>query len=101
MGKRDHALLMLLIYGGIMRSECAAIRLQDIALKQEHYVLTIQAGKGNKRRDVPLRPDVFRAIKCYLEATDRLNDAPASLLFTGFLKGQKPTHKGITDGVPT
>jgi site-specific recombinase XerD len=96
-GKRDYALLMLLIYGGIRRSECAAIRLQDITLKQEHYVLTIQSGKGDKARDVPLRPDVFRAIRAYLEATSRQNDAPASHLFTGFLKGQKATQRGITD----
>jgi integrase/recombinase XerD len=97
MGKRDYALLMLLIYGGIRRSECAAIKIEDIALKQEHYVLTIQAGKGDKVRDVPLRSDVFRAIRSYLEATDRSNDAPANPLFTGFLKGQKATHRGITD----
>ncbi len=96
-GKRDHALLMILIYGGIRRSECAAIKLKDITLKQEHHVLTIQAGKGNKRRDVPLRPDVFRAMNLYLEETNRLNDNPESYLFTGFLKGQKPTYRGISD----
>jgi site-specific recombinase XerD len=94
MGKRDYALL---IYGGVRRSECAAIKLEDIQLKQEHSVLTIQAGKGDKTRDVPLRPDVFRAIRSYLEATDRLNDTPASPLFTGFLNRQRSTRKGITD----
>ena len=97
MGKRDYALLMLLIYGGIRRSECAAVKLEDIQLKQEHYVLTIKAGKGDKARDIPLRPDVFRSIKSYLTATNRNNDAPSSPLFTGFLKGQKATRKGITD----
>lgn len=96
-GKRDYALLMILIYGGIRRSECAAITLQDITLKQEHYVLTIQSGKGDKARDVPLRPDVFRAIRAYLEATNRSNDSPQSHLFTGFVKGQKATQRGITD----
>lgn len=96
-GKRDYALLMLLIYGGLRRSECAAVRLEDISLKQEHEVLTIQSGKGNKRRDVPLRPDVFRAIKQYLEATSRTNDHPHTHLFTGFQKGGKSTQRGITD----
>lgn len=97
MGKRDYAMLMLLIYGGIRRSECADIKLEDIQLKQEHYVLVVQAGKGAKRRDVPLRPDVFRAIRAYLDASGRLNDNPGYQLFTGFLKGQKATCKGITD----
>jgi len=97
-GRRDYALVMLLIYGGIRRSECAAIRLADITLKQEHHVLTIQNGKGNKRRDVPLRPDTFRAINAYLAAVDRLNDSPDSFLFTGFVnQGQKQTMRGITD----
>ncbi len=97
MGKRDYALLMLLIYGGLRRSECADIRLEDISLKQEHYVLTIQSGKGDKRRDVPLRPDVFRAIRHYLEAVGRQNDHPHAHLFTGFTKGGKQTNRGITD----
>ncbi len=96
-GKRDYALLMLLIYGGIRCSECAAIKLEDIQLKQEQYVLTVEKGKGDKSRDVPLRPDVFRAIRKYLEVTDRMNDAKACPLFTRFLKGQKATRKGITD----
>jgi integrase len=56
MGKHDYAILMVLIYGGICRAECAAIRPADFTLKQEHHVLTVQSGKGNKRRDVPLRP---------------------------------------------
>lgn len=97
MGKRDYAMLMLLIFGGIRRSECAAIRIADITLKQEHHVLTVQSGKGDKRRDVPLRPDVFRAIADYLEAVGRLNDNPVSHLFTGFVKGGKATNKGLTD----
>jgi integrase/recombinase XerD len=97
MGKRDFALLMLLIYGGIRRSECAAIKLEDIQLKQEHYVLAVKEGKGDKARDVPLRPDVFRAIRVYLTSIDRNNDAPTSPLFTGFLKGQKARAGGITD----
>lgn len=96
-GKRDYAMLMLLIYGGIRRSECAAITLQDVTMKQEHRVLTVQSGKGDKRRDVPLRPDVFRALSEYLEAVGRLNDNPASPLFTSFYKGQRIRGQGITD----
>ncbi len=97
MGKRDYAILMLLIYCGIRRAECAAIKLADIVLKDMHHVLVVQHGKGNKRRDIPLRPDVFRAISVYLESVDRLNDSPESLLFTGFYKGSKPSHSSITD----
>ena len=95
-GKRDYALLMLLIFGGVRRSECAHITLADITSKQEHKVLTIQHGKGNKRRDIPLRPDVFRAIYSYLESVDRLDDSPDSSLFTGFTSGYHATDQGIS-----
>lgn len=96
-GQRDYALLMLLIYGGLRRAECASVKIGDITSKEEHKVLVVQHGKGSKRRDIPLRPDVFRAIKAYLEAVDRLNDSPDALLFAGFRKGNRSQPKGITD----
>lgn len=84
-GKCDYAILMVLIFAGLRRSECAAIRLNDITRKQERYVLRVQHGKGNKPREVPLRQDVFAAIRAYLQAVDRLNDNPESYLSQGFL----------------
>lgn len=87
-GIRDYAILMLLLYCGIRRAECAAIKIGDIVAKMEHTVLTVQHGKGNKRRDIPLRPDVYRALKSYLTAMDRLNDSPDAYVFQGFSKNQ-------------
>ncbi len=97
LGKRDYALLLLLIFTGLRRNEATALVIGDISSKQEHMVLTVQHGKGKKRRDIPLRPEVFRAIHAYLEATNRLNDSPDSLLFMGFYKGDTPRPSGITD----
>ncbi len=88
---------MLLIYGGLRRAECAAICLKDIVQKEEHHVLIVQSGKGRKRRDIPLRPDVFRSITSYLESVGRLDDNPDSKLFMGFYKGCAPSHRPITD----
>lgn len=96
-GKRDFAILMVLVYAGLRRAELAATKLGDIVNKQEHNVLTVKHGKGDKRRDVPLRADVFRSIKAYLTAIDRLNDSPDSLLFQGFFKGDKSSGRGLTD----
>lgn len=97
-GKRDYAMLLLMIYGGLRRSELVAATIGDITNKREHYVLTIARGKGNKRRDIPLQPGTFRAIGDYLKAAGRLDDSPASPLFTGFRRGDHPTGQGITDG---
>jgi integrase/recombinase XerD len=96
-GKRDYAVLLVLTFCGIRRSECAAIKLGDIREHDEHKVLTILHGKGDKRREIPLPPPVFRAIKDFLEAVDRLNDDPQNSLFTGFYRGQHSTGRGVTD----
>lgn len=96
-GKRDYALLMLLLRTGIRRSECAALTIGDIQMQEGHHVAIIQHGKGNKRRTVKLPVDVFRAIQMYLESTCRAGAAPTSPLFTGFVKGGRPTVQGISD----
>lgn len=98
LGKRDYAMIQLLIGDGLRRFELVAARIGDISEKQELPVLTIQHGKGNERRDNVLRPDVYEAIWDYLEAAGRLNDSPDSPLFTGFRKGNHATDRAITDG---
>lgn len=98
-GKRDYAILMLMIFAGLRRSELVATVIGDISSKQEHKVLTVQEGKGMKWRDIPLYPATSRAITSYLEAAGRLDDSPQSPLFSRFYKGSKATSLPITDGM--
>lgn len=51
-GRRDRALLALLAYGALRRSECAAVDVADVDLVNR--VVTVRAGKGRKTRQVPL-----------------------------------------------
>ena len=51
-GRRDRALLALLAYGALRRSECAEVDVADVDLAGR--VVTIRAGKGRKTRQVPL-----------------------------------------------
>lgn len=51
-GRRDRALLALLVYGGLRRSECAAVDVADVDVVNR--VITVRAGKGRKTRHVPL-----------------------------------------------
>lgn len=74
-GKRDYALLMLLIRTGMRRAEAAGLTLGDFGIEQGHHVLTIQHGKGDKRRKAKVPVDVMRAVSDYLEAAGR-KDAP-------------------------
>jgi integrase/recombinase XerD len=51
-GRRDRALLALLVYGGLRRSECAAV---DVAMSTSlNRVVTVRAGKGRKNRQIPI-----------------------------------------------
>jgi len=97
LGKRDYALVSLLLRTGIRRSECAALTLGDIKLEQGHHVAVIEHGKGDKRRIVKLPVDVFRAIEDYLKVAGRRNDSPQAPLFCGCTKGHQSTSQGVSD----
>ncbi len=95
-GLRDYALLMLLIRTGIRRAECAALNIGDLGRDQGHIVLTIERGKGKKRRKVKLPVDVFRALEAYITATGRAITSLDDPLFIGFDRGQHPTTERIS-----
>jgi site-specific recombinase XerD len=98
-GKRDFALVMLLLRTGIRRSECADLRLGDLSQEQGHFLATIRHGKGDKRRQIKLPVDVMRAINEYLEALCREDKDPNAPLFVQFRKGDRPQKEGISDQV--
>lgn len=97
-GKRDYALLLLLIRTGLRRSEAATLTLEDLVMEQGFPVLIVRHGKGDKRRRVKLTADVAAAINLYLEAAGRQRlvgtKAP---LFIQFRKGDRPVEAAITD----
>ena len=89
-GKRDYALLLLLLRTGIRRAEAAELTPGDITTEQGHNVLIIQHGKGDKRRRVKLPVDVHRVLQDYV-TTIGLNEAEKKTpLFVSFIKGDKP-----------
>lgn len=50
--KRNRAILTVLFYAGLRRSECAALQWRDIDLNGR--LLTVRHGKGDKQRTVPI-----------------------------------------------
>jgi integrase/recombinase XerD len=93
-GKRDYALLMLLLRTGIRRAEAAGLTLADVQMEQGHHIAVIQHGKGNKRRVAKLPVDVHRAISDYIEAIGLKGDKQN--LFITFRKGDHPQTKPIS-----
>lgn len=65
-GKRDYAMLMLLVRTGLRRSECAALRLGDLGQELGHHVALLRQTKGDKRRKIKIPVEVQRAIEQYL-----------------------------------
>ncbi len=97
MGKRDFALIVLLLRTGLRRAEAADLTLKDLSQEQGHHIALIQHGKGDKRRRVKLPVDVRRAITEYLEAVGRTPEVtpPDAPLFVRFKKGDKPKTQGL------
>jgi integrase/recombinase XerD len=94
-GKRDFALIYLLLRTGIRRSECVALNIGDFSRDQGHIVATVRHGKGDKRRKVKILPEVFRALESYLEATGRDIASLDDPLFVGI--GTRWKDQRITD----
>src|ERR1700756_3759295 len=59
-GKRDRALLALLLACGLRRHEAVALRLDHLQQREEHWALVDLAGKGGHVRTVPV-PDWVRS----------------------------------------
>jgi integrase/recombinase XerD len=97
-GKRDYALLLLLLKTGIRRGECASLKMGDLEEEQGHNVAVLRHTKGNKRRKVKLAVEVRRAIEDYVTAArlqERGNEAP---LFVQFRRGDHPQgEEGVSD----
>ena len=53
-GKRDAAILGLLIGCGLRRSEAANLRVDQLQLRESHWVIVDLAGKGGRLRSVPV-----------------------------------------------
>jgi site-specific recombinase XerC len=61
-GKRNHAMLSLLIGCGLRRAELLGLTMNSIQLREEHWVIADLVGKGGHIRTVPIPLWVKRAM---------------------------------------
>jgi site-specific recombinase XerD len=64
-GKRNHAILQMLLQTGMRLGECQALQWQDISLQVRKGIVFIRSGKGNKARTIPLNSSARLALVEY------------------------------------
>ncbi|MGF6531485.1 site-specific recombinase XerD [Paraburkholderia sp. GAS206C] len=93
-GKRDRALLAVLLYHGLRREELCLLKVRDIHDRRGVPHLRIH-GKGDKLRHVPLHPASAERIHAYLEVAGH-GTTPDAPLFQPMRKtGASITADGI------
>jgi integrase/recombinase XerD len=89
LGRRDYALLIVMLRLGLRRSEVAGLRLDDIDWRSGVLVV---AGKGDRRDRLPLPADVGDAIAGYLT-----RGRPVTVHREVFIRAKAP-FEPIADG---
>ena len=67
-GKRDHAILQMLLQTGMRIGECQSLGWQDITFQERKGLVLIRSGKGNKSRTIPLNSSIRSALVEYTRA---------------------------------
>jgi site-specific recombinase XerD len=68
-GKRDHAVLAVLLGCGLRRAELVKLEVEDLQQREEHWVIANLVGKGGHVRTVPMPQWVKNAIDRWTAAT--------------------------------
>jgi integrase/recombinase XerD len=94
-GKRDYAMVSIMLRSGLRREEVQKLNIGNIKMKQGHHVIDIEDGKGGQPATDKIPPDVWRYINEYMQALqekhprrDARLEAP---LFISLRKGDNPS----------
>ena len=91
-GKRDRALLSLLVGCGLRRQELAGLRIEEIQQRDGRWCIVDLAGKGNRVRTVPMPPWAKTAVDEWLRAAG----FSAGLALGAVNKGDRITGQGMS-----
>jgi integrase/recombinase XerD len=77
-GKRDRAILAVLLYHALRRAELCSLRVKDYAIRRGVQTLAVH-GKGGKMRYLPVHPAAVRLIEEYIDAAGHRLEAAGAL----------------------
>ncbi len=69
-GKKDHAILAVLLGCGLRRAETVTMRMEDLQLREEHWIIADLVGKGRHIRTVPMPAWVKKAVDEWTTAAE-------------------------------
>ena len=96
-GKRDRALLGVMIFCGLRRSELATLTIGHLQTRERHNVIADLLGKGGRVRTIPMPSPVRRAVESWLVASGR-DLRRDSLVFVAMRRGDcVSSHDALTD----
>lgn len=95
-GKRDRAILALMLFCGLRRSEITGLTVGHLQEREGHAVIADLIGKAGRVRTVKVPVPVKRAIDDWLEASGRelTVDSP---VFVAMRKGDKLRSESLSD----
>lgn len=70
LGKRNYALLQVMLQAGLRVGEMAALRVSDVVLRERAGTVQVRHGKGRKEREVPLNASARRGLNTYLKSRE-------------------------------
>ena len=91
-GKRDHAILAVLLGCGLRRAEIVAMRIEDLQIREEHRVVADLVGKSRHVRTLPMPTWVKKAIDDWTAAAE----ISEGVIFRRISKEGKVWGPGIT-----
>ena len=89
-GKRDHALIALILASGLRRAEVSQLQLSDYQPKSG--ILTVHAGKGNQSRTAFLNAECRKVLRAWLQVRGHTPGA----LFTPITKHGNLQHTALS-----
>lgn len=97
LARRNYAVVQLLLRAGLRVSEAAALRVEDLKIRERHGEVHIR-GNGNKERFVPLNAAARRALQTYLDQREEpgVHD-PVFLADTGAALSVRAMQSLITE----
>ncbi len=97
--KRNKCILLLIILGGLRKSEVFNLELRNIVLEKEHYILLIK-GKNNKERKAFIKREILeKSLDEWLGDSKRLSSFNGRFVFKKSLSNYTQKHCSISNFV--